>query len=162
MKEIKLLSLDQATGISGVAVFVDKKLIKYDMINLKKNKDTTSRFQEMTEKIEKWIENENPDIVIFEDVSLQSNISSLLLLARLQGTIMQICFANNIPFKIYKPTTWRKVLNFRQGNKVKRDELKQQSIDFVNDKYGVLVTDDISDAICIGEAYINNEFKGED
>lgn len=132
------------------------------MINLNKNKDTTSRFQEMTEKIEKWIENENPDIVIFEDVSLQSNISSLLLLARLQGTIMQICFANNIPFKIYKPTTWRKALNFRQGNKVKRDELKQQSIDFVNDKYGVLVTDDISDAICIGEAYINNEFKGED
>lgn len=161
MRKIKLLSLDQATGISGVAVFVNKKLVKYDMINLKKNKDTTSRFQEMTEKIEKWIENENPDIVIFEDVSLQSNISSLLLLARLQGTIMQICFANNIPFKIYKPTTWRKALNFRQGNKVKRDELKQQSIDFVNDKYGVLVTDDISDAICIGEAYINNEFKGE-
>ena len=54
---------------------------------------------------------------------------------------------------ILKPTEWRKACGFKQG-RVKREQLKQQAIDFVKDVYHLQVTDDEADAICIGSAYV--------
>ena len=103
----------------------------------------------------------NVDYVVFEDVSLQTNVSTLILLAQIQGAIMQTCVMNNIPFIVYKPTQWRKVLKFNQGKNVKRPELKQQAKDYVYNKYGLKLKEDLCDAICIGEAFIK-EYKKED
>jgi len=40
------------------------------------------------------------------------------------------------------------------GPKVKREELKQASKDLIKQKYNIDVNDDISDAILIGNAYL--------
>lgn len=151
---MKILSFDQSSVSTGVAVFVDDKLTKYDLIDLKKQKDIKIRFVEMITKINDYIISENPNVVVFEDVSLQTNVSTLLLLAQLQGAIMQSCATKGIPFTIYKPTHWRKALKFNQGRNVKRPELKQQSKDYILKKYGLTLKDDLTDAICIGEAFI--------
>ena len=159
---IKILAYDQASGCTGVAVFIDEKLIKYDVIDLKRIKnDKDKRFKTMAVKIYEYIINEKPDIVVFEDVSLQTNVSTLLLLAQIQGVIMQSCIVNGIPYKIYKPTSWRKILNFAQGRNIVRKQLKQQAVDLVKDKYNINVKDDIADAICIGNAYIKEYLEGK-
>ena len=108
----------------------------------------------MIKTIGDYIFNNKPDYVVFEGVSLQTNVSTLLLLAQIQGAIMQTCVLNNIPHIIYKPTTWRKILGFNQGKNIKRPKLKKQAKEFVENKYNLKLKEDICDAICIGEAFI--------
>lgn len=154
VNKIKVIAFDQASSLSGVAVFEDDKLIKYDLIDLHKDKSMEHRVYDMMKKLGEYIIDNMPDYVIFEGVSLQTNVSTLLLLAQIQGAIMQTCVMHNIPFKVYKPTQWRKVLRFNQGKNVKRPELKQQAKDYVYNKYGLSLKEDLCDAICIGEAFI--------
>lgn len=96
------------------------------------------------------------DIIIFEDVSLRTSIKTLITLSRLQGAIMDMSYWHNTAFKIYAPTQWRKVLGFNQGNKVNREALKVQAIDYVSKCYGITAKDDIAEAICIGLAYLRD------
>ena len=119
------------------------------------------RFHTMLKTISNRIVENAPDIVVFEDISLQTNVSTLVLLAQLQGAIIQTCVMNDIEYIMFKSSSWRKVLNFHQGRNVKRPELKQQAKDFVKNKYGLELKEDICDAICIGEAYIKSK-KDED
>lgn len=161
MTKIRIISIDQASAVSAFAVFEDDRLVKYNIIELKKMKDTHTRVEEMIRKLNDSILENKPDHVVFEDVSLQTNVSTLILLAQIQGAIMNTCVVNNITYSIYKPTIWRKILSFRQSKNVKRPELKQQAKDFVKGKYGLELKEDICDAICIGEAYIKVK-KDED
>ena len=43
-------------------------------------------------------------------------------------------------------------MNYSQGAKVKRQELKQQSIDYVKNNFGLDLSEDECEAICINEA----------
>ena len=79
----------------------------------------------------------NVDYVVFEDVSLQTNVSTLILLAQIQGAIINTCVMNNICYSVYRPTFWRSKLGFKQNRNVKRPELKQQAKDYVYNKYGL-------------------------
>ena len=108
----------------------------------------------MIKALHNQIVSNNVDFVVFEDVSLQTNVSTLILLAQIQGAIINTCVMNNICYSVYKPTLWRRILSFRQGRNVKRPELKQQEKDFVFNKYNLKLKEDLCDAICIGEAFI--------
>ena len=44
-------------------------------------------------------------------------------------------------------------MQFRQGPKVKRDELKAQSIAFAKKEFGIDEYEDQMEAVCIGEAF---------
>jgi Holliday junction resolvasome, endonuclease subunit len=151
---IKLLSIDQSTLKTGIAIFEDNQFQKYDLIDLHKQKDSVQRFKNMCFEICVWIKETQPDIVVFEDVSLQTNVATLRLLAQLQGVIIGCCQLYEIPYKIYKPSEWRKLLDFQQGRGVERKFLKQQSKNYVKKYYDLEVNDDIADAVCIGTAYI--------
>ena len=152
---MKILSLDQATNKTGVAVFEDKELKKYYIIDLSKSKSSAEqRINEMMIEINKTIEKENPDVIVFEDVAYQSNAQTLIKLARLQGSIIYYCISNNYNYTIITPSDWRSSLSFMQGKGCKRKFLKNQSILYVKVKYKKDVTDDEADAICIGTAYI--------
>lgn len=52
-----------------------------------------------------------------------------------------------------QPSEWRSRLNINKG-KAKREELKQMSIQYVKDNFGLELSDDEADAICIGSGYI--------
>lgn len=159
---IKLLSCDQASAISGCAVFENQKLVKYNLIDLHGDKDSVHRLHRMIIELGKIIIKEKPDMVVFEDVSLQTNVATLMLLSQIQGALIYICASNEIQYKVYKPTTWRKILKFRQNKGIKRPELKQQAKDYVKNKYDLILKEDICDAICIGEAYIKENIEKED
>lgn len=98
-----------------------------------------------------------PDCVVFEGVSLQNNPSTLTLLARLQGAMIQTCLNCKISYEILPASSWRKLLCFNQGKGIARKQLKEQAIEFVKREFGILVKEDIAEAICIGMAYVKKQ-----
>ena len=144
---------------TGIAVHCDGKLTLYDLIDLGKEKvDISERIYVMVDRICKIILKNKPDCVVLEDVAMQSNPATLILLSRLQGAIIGCCRVNKISFDILKPSNWRKTLGFRQGQGIKRPELKKQAVEFVKNNYGLKLSEDVCEAICIGNAFlkINN------
>lgn len=150
---MKVLSLDQSTVKTGWSYFINGKYKKHGVIDLSKQKDSTQRFMDMCSEISKLLDLYKADVVVLEDVALQTNVSVLVTLSRIQGVIIQKCISLNESFYIIKPTEWRKLLDMAQG-KLKRKELKVLAINYAKD---FLKTDklneDESDAICICIAY---------
>lgn len=155
MNNIKLISIDQATVKTGIAVHCDGELTMYDLIDLEKEKvEISQRIDVMVDRICKFILKNKPDMVVLEDVAMQSNPSTLILLARLQGAIIGCCRVNKIPYDILKPPNWRKALGFKQGQGIKRPELKKQAVEFVRTTYDLKLSEDVCEAICIGNAHL--------
>lgn len=149
------MSIDQATVKTGIAIHCDEKLTLYDLIDLEKEKvDISERVCVMINRICSLIHKQKPDCVVFEDVAMQSNPATLILLARLQGAIIGYCLVHRIPYSILKPPNWRKALGFKQGKDVKRPELKKQAKEYVKSKYGLSLKEDVCEAVCIGDAFL--------
>ena len=152
---MKILSFDQATVKTGIAIHENDQLVVYDLINLEKHKvDMPERVNAMIKELCNTIHTYNPDYVVFEDIALQSNPSTLILLARLQGAIIGHCISHDIPYTILKPPTWRKALGFNQGKEIKRPQLKKQAVEYVKGKFDLSLKEDICEAVCIGEAFL--------
>ena len=149
---MKVVALDQSTRITGYSLFDDGQYIKSGVIDLHKIKDTDERSKQMSVEICKVIEDNRPNVVIIEEVQQQSNVSTVIKLARIQGVAIGFCAAHSIELHILTPTRWRAALGYRQGPKVKREELKQQSMDFVKENFGLELSEDETEAIAINEA----------
>ena len=144
--------MDQSTRITGYSVFKDGKYVTSGVIDLHKIKDTDERSKQMAVEICRLIESAKPDCVIIEEVQQQSNTSTVIKLARIQGVAIGFCAAHNIDLHILTPSRWRSVLGYQQGPKVKREVLKQQSLDFVKNKFKLELIEDEAEAVCINEA----------
>lgn len=150
---MRVLSLDQSTRITGWAIFDDNQYIKSGVIDLHKIKDTDERSRQMAVEICKVIEGAKPTYVIIEEVQQQSNVSTVIKLARIQGVAIGFCAAHNIELHILMPTQWRSALGYKQGPKVKREDLKQQSLDFVKTELGLNIeSEDENEACAINKA----------
>lgn len=164
---MRILSLDQSTVITGFALFENDTLVSSGTIDLHKESDLSLRARHMWREIDALITDARPDIIVYEGVALQNNAQVLIKLGNLQGHIMASAWKLDIPFVSYLPTTWRKLLEFRQGGSVKRSELKKQSVSLVEETYGVHMKEDEAEAVAIGLAYIKeqkeiNENGGEE
>ena len=108
-------------------------------------------------KIYEIIETEKPQIIVVEMTVVTRNAQAQRNLTMILGSIQGKCLENNIFFSLLRPTEWRKLVN-NEKEKLprKREELKQWSKQKVSDILGINdINDDISDAILIGQAYIN-------
>ena len=148
----KVLAFDQSTKISAYSLWIDGKYVEVGVIDLHKMKDTSERVRAMGVELCKTIGKYNPEIVVIEEVAQQSNAMTLKLLARIQGVIIGFCAAHNIDTYIIEPSKWRSTLYFKQGSGVKRAELKAQAIEHVETEYGLDLSEDECEALCIGEA----------
>ena len=157
ISECKLISLDTSTSSTGYAVYISGKLHRYDLMDFKRIKNTDERIKEMILKIYEIIETEKPQIIVAEMTVVTRNAQSQRNLTMILGAIQGKCLENNIFFSLLRPTEWRKLVN-NEKEKLprKREELKQWSKQKVSDILGINdINDDISDAILIGQAYIN-------
>ncbi|MCM1167422.1 MAG: crossover junction endodeoxyribonuclease RuvC [Lachnospiraceae bacterium] len=153
--KIKILSLDQATNKSGIAVHCDGKLVLHDLIDLGKQKvNISERVFVMADRIYGYIKKQKPDFVVIEDVAMQTNAATLVQLARLQGAIIGYCRVKKVSYDILKPSSWRKILGFKQGQGIKRPELKKQAVEYVKDIYNLDLSEDVCEAVCIGDAFL--------
>ena len=149
---MRILSFDQSTKLTGYCCIDNNEYVESGIIDKHKNTDTDARVAEMGLSICKKIKEYAPDYVVIEDIQKQSNTKTVIYLARLQGCVILYCASKGIPIKILHPSEWRKVLSYNQGPKVKREELKQQSLDFVREHFGMNKPEDEAEAIAIGVA----------
>ena len=157
ISECKLISFDTSTSSTGYAIYISGKLHRYDLIDFKRIKNTDERIKEMILKIYEIIETEKPQIIVAEMTVVTRNAQAQRNLTMILGAIQGKCLENNIFFSLLRPTEWRKLVN-NEKEKLprKREELKQWSKQKVSDILGINdINDDISDAILIGQAYIN-------
>lgn len=150
---MRVLSLDQSTRCSGWCCFENGQYVISGVIDMSKSKlETDKRSFEMAKEIWKIINKYKPQFIILEGVQQQSNPSTMIILARLAGMIIGYAEAHNVHTYILLPSQWRKVLGYSQGAKVKRQELKQQSLDYVKKNLGLDFSEDEAEAIAEGIA----------
>lgn len=149
---MKLLAWDQSSKKSGFCLIEDGKYVKSGIIDKSKIADIDTRIGEMGIAICQHIKELNPDIVVIEDIQNQSSISTVVSLARLQGFILGWCYVKHIKTEIIRPSEWRKVLGFKQGAGVKRQELKAQGINYVKERHCVELSEDEAEAVAIADA----------
>lgn len=149
-----MLSVDASTNKTGVAIFDNAHLTNYFLLDYSSNKSIDNRFKKMTLGLIETLSKFKPDIVYIEETVVNRNVQCQRFLSRLQGVIYGWCILNDCEFNTLRPTEWRKLVGMETGKK-KRDELKQLAIEMVKENYNIETTNDIAEAILIGQAAIN-------
>lgn len=150
---LRVVSFDQSTRCSGYAVFEDGEFIESGVVDMSKSKlETDKRSFEMAKELWKIIKKYKPDEIVLENVQQQSNPATMIVLARLAGMVIGYAEAHNVHVHLLLPSQWRKALGYSQGAKVKRQELKQQSINYVKENFGLDLPEDQCEAIAEGVA----------
>ena len=150
---MRLLALDQASRVTGVAIFDDDKLVKYGTFEIKSNQELGKRLTQFLENLDKLYAAYHFDTVAYEDIQLQmGNVETYRRLAYIQAMILFWCEKHEKNLYCLSPSHWRKILKDKYGMSWgrKRVEQKQTAIDFIQEHYKKEVDSDTADAICIG------------
>lgn len=149
----KILSFDQSTRCSGYAIFENGQYIESGVVDMSKSKlETDRRSFEMAKELWKIIKKYKPNYLIIEDTQQQNNVKTVITLARLQGMVIGYAEAHGVKVHILLPSQWRAALSYTQGPKVKRQVLKQQSMDYVKQNFGLELPEDECEALAEGVA----------
>lgn len=162
---MKILTLDLSTKSSGFAIGKDEILQHSGCITVNE-KETLKRIIVMRNKIAEIIEQNCIDKIIMEQVYPEYNSHTNKILMWMQAAIAISAYQinPNIECEFINASSWRAALKIKQGSGIKRQQLKQQDIKYIKDKYNLTVNDDQADAICIFDAYWqknNNEINWE-
>ena len=154
---MKVLAIDASTKSTGIAIFENTNLIYYG--NIISNKGYfIDRIKQMRQKILSIYKEYQPDNVVMEDIlpqDVKHNQTVFKTLIYLQASIViSLYLENKQNVQLCTASHWRKLCNIKTGRGIVRQTLKKASIDFVKQKYNINVNDDISDAICLGYAYV--------
>lgn len=152
--EKRVLALDQATHTTGWSIFDGNKLVRYGTFNTE-IKNETARINAIKNWMLSMISNWNPDCVAIEGIQFQEESSGQKMsvtvfqgLARLQGVLMEACYALKVDFVVCPTNTWRN----HCGVKGRYRADKKRSMQLIAKKeYDITVTDDEADAIGIGK-----------
>lgn len=155
MSKIKVLAIDGSTTSSGIAIFDNTKLVHYECIATSGN--VLTRIQKTVKRIRELYDLYNPTDIIMQEVlpeDVKHNQVTFKALMYLQAAIAIELNKNKQKIQFYIPSQWRKICGIKTGKGIKRESLKKASKELVKKKYNIDVNDDISDAICIGNAYV--------
>ena len=112
---MKTLSLDMSTRKTGWALYEDKKLMSYGLIESSKE-NMFERLKEMYLEIQELIKKYKVQNIICEDVpvSMHSNLQTGKDLCVLQGCILALAFIYDLHYEFLKPTVWRASLGLHR------------------------------------------------
>lgn len=150
---MKILALDQASRTSGYAIFEDNQLIDSGTFTLIQD-DVGERLVELRDTIIKFIDNNQIELVLFEDIQLQAGnagVTTYKVLAEVFGVIQELLTERCIEYQIIHSQTWKSVLNIKGRT---RPEQKKNAQIYVLNTFNKKVSQDTADAICIGASYI--------
>ena len=158
----KLLALDQASRITGYAIFEDDTLITYGKIVVD-DTDIGIRLTKIRNAVKRLVEDYNINEVVMEDIQLQNNVQNNVqtfkLLAEVFGVIYELITEMRIPVSAVLASSWKSTLGIKGKT---RPEQKRNAQVYVQETYGKKPTQDECDAICIGchalKKYYNEVF----
>ena len=90
--------------------------------------------------------------VICEEIYLGPNRQTFKVLAKHQAIVELACLQHGIPLKLLSAIQWRKALGWPR---LKRAEAKKKAIVTAEELYGMKVTEDEAEAVCLALAYIH-------
>ncbi len=149
--EYRILALDQATHISGYAIFSNKNLIDYGTFEATGVNDIERSIQ-----VKQWmislIDQFQIDFVGLEGIQYQTaaGVTTFETLARLQGILAATCYEEKISYKIASTNTWRAHCGV-QGRT--RPDKKRSMQRLVQEWFKIKPTEDEADAIGIGKYF---------
>lgn len=150
----RLLALDQASKVTGWAIFEDGELKSYGKISLD-DPNTDIRLVQLRQGIQTLIADYNINEVIFEDIQQQNNVANNIqtfkVLAEVYGVVSELLQELQIPHSTVLAASWKSTLGIKGRT---RAEQKKNAQLYVEQNYGVHVIQDIADAICIGTHHI--------
>lgn len=148
-----ILALDQASRTSGYAVFCDDQLIDSGKFTFE-DADIAKRLMKIRNKVEELINEFCIEKIILEDIQCQGNVVNNLetfkILAEVIGVLTELAVEKNLPYELVYSTVWKSTLQIKGRT---RPEQKKNAQQYVLNTYGKKVTQDESDAICIGAHY---------
>lgn len=154
---MNLLALDQASHTTGYAIFKNDKPIVISHFNAK-GKEIGERLVSIRQTILKLIEDNDIDMVAFEDIQLQNNIvqnvKTFKMLAEVFGVIQETLQEIGMDYYIIPPTVWKSTVKIAGKGRETEKRLAQK---YIVDNYGVNCTEDEADAACIGVHVIQKE-----
>ena len=150
----RILALDQATHISGWSIYDGQTLIRYGTFSTNQ-KDEIARISTIKNWLISMIENWKPDFIAIEGIQYQDESSGNKMgvtvfqgLARLQGVLMETCYAQKVDYTVCPTNTWR----HHCGVKGRTRADKKRSMQLIAKKwYDISLTDDEADAVGIGK-----------
>ena len=162
---MRILSLDLSTKSSGWCIGQDGSLETHGCITAS-SRNVIKRIIKMRDQLSRIIKNNKIDKIIMEQVRPEYNSHTNKVLMWLQAVIVITAYEidSNIEYQFVGASEWRAALKIKQGRGIKRQALKPQDIQYVQDKYNIQVNDDQADAICIFDAYwqkFDNEINWE-
>lgn len=153
---MKTLAIDASSKSSGIAIFEEGKLIHYECIT-KTSADSLKRIKEMAKRIRQVYDQFQPTNIIMQDIlpqDVKHNQNVYKVLIYLQAAVVLSLHQTGAVVQFTTASHWRSICGIKTGPGIKRDSLKLASKHLVKNIYNIDVNDDISDAICIGMAYV--------
>lgn len=163
--KMRVLTIDASTHSTGWCVGQDGSLETHGCITAS-SRDVVKRIIKMRDQLSKIIKDNKIDKIVMEEVRPEYNSHTNKVLMWLQAVIVVAAYQinSNIEYEFINVNTWRAALKIKQGRGIKREALKPQDIQYVQNRYNILVNDDQADAICIFDAYwqkFDNEINWE-
>ena len=150
----RLLALDQASKVTGWAIFEDGELKSYGKISLD-DPNTDIRLVQLRQGIQTLVADYNIDEVIFEDIQQQNNVANNVqtfkVLAEVYGVVSELLQEIQSPHSTVLAASWKSTLGIKGRT---RAEQKKNAQLYVEQNYGIHVIQDIADAVCIGTHHI--------
>ena len=157
---MRLLALDQASRTTGFAVFEDDKLVKSGTFTLRSD-DVGERLVDYRKHIEKLIIDNDIEEVAFEDIQMQgqiNNVQTFKVLAEIFGVTQEFLVENGHSYHIVSSNTWKSKLQIKGRTRV---EQKRNAQIYVLENFDKNVSQDESDAICIGASIVLDNKKNK-
>ena len=150
-----ILALDQASRTSGWSVFQEDKLIASGTFTYDDD-DFSLRLVKIRKKVFSLIHEYCINKILLEDIQLQgqtNNVTTYKALAEVLGVLEELARECEIPHEIVHSQTWKSTLGIKGRDRATQ---KRNAQTFVLETYGKKVSQDESDAICIGTHYIKS------
>lgn len=155
----RILALDQASHVTGYAVFDDGKLTKYGVYEAPQGEEI-ERLAAVRDWVASMIAALKPNYVGIEGIQFQEHsatsgkmgVTVFQTLAHLQGALMLACYDSKIPFVLCHTNVWRS--NCGVKGRTRADKKRSMQM-LVKQWYDVSVSEDEADAIGIG-TYLTN------
>ena len=156
----RTIGLDQATHITGYAIFDNDELIYAGTFEATAEEEIARDVQ-----VQNWliqlIHNWKPDVVGLEGIQLQQfndkmvGVTTYQTLARLQGILMATCYDLKVDYIVCPPATWRSHCGVKGRSRADKKRSMQNKI---KEWFDITVSNDVADAIGIGK-YISETHK---
>lgn len=153
MSATKILALDQASRTSGWAVFNGSNLVASGTFTYD-DENFSARLVKIRNKVISLIQQYEVEKVLLEDIQLQgqtNNVTTYKALAEVIGVLEELCCELKIPHEMVHSQTWKSTLNIKGRDRATQ---KRNAQAYVAAAYEKKVSQDESDAICIGTHYI--------